>query len=80
MILRTCDRCGAEMEPIYFPPYVNYGAGLGCGPNEPFKPTIMISVSEDIGKTRPVDLCEECTNAIYNNIFNFHDGVMVKNG
>lgn len=78
MILRTCDRCGKEMEPIYFPPFANYGAGLGCGLNESFRPMIMVSVTEEIGKTRPVDLCEDCMDDIYNEIFNFNNEVKVK--
>jgi hypothetical protein len=75
MILRTCDRCGKEMEPIYF-------SVVGCNPmNTQYNPEIMVTVMEENGKARPVDLCEECHKAIYNNIFNFHSSVEVnKNG
>lgn len=79
MILRTCDRCGAEMEPIYLPPYVPYA--IGCTTSSDFKPVLSMSIMEESGRARPVDLCEKCSDDIYNDIFNYHDGVKVmKNG
>lgn len=63
------------MEPIYFPPFVPYA--IGCGVSADFKPEIAVSVTEESGKTRPVDLCEKCSGDIYDNIFNFCDGVKV---
>lgn len=79
MILRTCDKCGREMEPIYFPPYgnpINYGADP-FGDTE-FKPQLFLSVTEPNGKLRPLDICDKCNTKIMNYIFN--DDEVTKNG
>lgn len=70
MILRTCDKCGKEMEPIYYPPY---GAPIAyCGdPNGlEFTPKLIMSITEPNGKLRPLDICDECDEKIMNYIFN----------
>ena len=70
MILRTCDKCGKEMDPIYFPPY---GGPVGyCqDPSElMFKPKLIMSVTEQSGKLRPLDICDECNEKIMQFIFN----------
>ena len=70
MILRTCDRCGAEMEPIYFPLYgnpINYGADpFG---DTKFKPQLFLSVTVPGGKVRPLDICDKCNLEIMDYIF-----------
>lgn len=64
MILRTCDKCGREMEPIYFPPYC-------ASPDATeFRPQLIISVTEPNGKLRPLDICDECNEKIMQFIFN----------
>lgn len=72
MILRTCDRCGAEMKPLYFPPYpVTYCV---AGENKPvYHAEVYVSVTESDGQIRPVDLCEKCNAAVHNYIFDWHD-------
>lgn len=79
MILRTCDRCGKEMEPIYFPPYGNpmtYGIDP-LGSTE-FKPQLFLSVPEPGGKVRPMDICDKCNLQIMDYIFG--DSEVTKNG
>jgi len=71
MILRTCDRCGKELEPIYFPPF-NYPMGA-CGENpNKTKQEVYITAQDADGKIRPVDLCEECNKKIYDSIFYYN--------
>lgn len=69
MILRTCDMCGKEMEPIYFPPYGNpitYCADPGA---IEFKTQLIMSVTEPNGKLRPLDICDTCNQKILSFIF-----------
>lgn len=64
MILRTCDKCGREMEPIYFPPYC-------ASPDATeFRSQLIISVTEPNGKLRPLDICDKCNVKIMDYIFN----------
>lgn len=69
MILRTCDKCGKEMEPIYFPPYGNpitYCADPGA---IEFRTQLIMSVTEPNGKLRPLDICDTCNQKILSFIF-----------
>jgi len=70
MILRTCDKCGKEMEPIYFPPYGN-PVTYCVGPDDlKFESKLFMSVTEPNGKLRPLDICDACNEKIMNYIFN----------
>lgn len=78
MILRTCDKCGREMEPVYFPPYGNpitYCADPGA---IEFRTQLIMSVTEPNGKLRPLDICDACNEKIMNYIFN--EERTIKNG
>lgn len=68
MILRTCDRCGKEMDPIYFPPFAINNCSCGDNP-ENCKQEVYVTAKDAEGKIRPVDLCDECNAKIYDEIF-----------
>lgn len=70
MILRTCDKCGREMEPIYFPPYSNPITYCVSPDATEFRPQLIISVTEPNGKLRPLDICDKCNVKIMDYIFN----------
>ena len=79
MILRTCDKCGKEMEPIYFPPYSNPITYCVAPDAIEFRPQLIISVTEPNGKLRPLDICDTCNTTIMNYIFN-EERKTTKNG
>ena len=61
MVKRTCDRCGKEFEPIYFP---------YCDEQVPFESCSLSILYNNGEKTRPVDLCLECDELVSEFIFN----------
>lgn len=67
MIKRTCDRCGKELEPIYFPFQPVYPS---CGEQKPYESRVLGIIYNNGEKTRPVDLCLECDELVSDFIFN----------
>ena len=66
MVKRTCDRCGKELEPIYFPFQSVYPS---CGEQIPFENHSLSIIYNNGEKTRPVDLCLECDELVSEFIF-----------
>ena len=67
MIIRRCDKCGKELEPIYNFPFPSY-----CTPPEPvfLGPKLYFGFKRENGQIIPIDLCPECDDAVYDYIFN----------
>lgn len=63
-----CDRCGKDIPDIS--PYMN------CATNGVITPKLIMTVWEPVlQKTREVDLCQKCQEAVYDYIFDFGNGV-----
>lgn len=66
MVTITCDRCGKIYEPLGSL-FQNF-ASIGPGCNRLPESRLLISVVEN-GVYRNVDLCEDCSNAVYDFVF-----------
>jgi hypothetical protein len=58
------------MDPICFPPYGNPIAYYADPGDIKFKAQLIMSVTEQGGKLRPLDICDECNEKIMQFIFN----------
>ena len=67
MVKRTCDRCGKELEPVYFP---FQSLNSSCGEQKPFESHNLSIIYNNGEKMRPVDLCLECDDLVSVFIFN----------
>ena len=69
MIIRSCDKCGKELEPVYNFPFQSYSC---IPPDSVFLgPKLYFGVrQEKNGQIIPIDLCPKCDEEVYNYIFN----------